>query len=760
MRIIFTLILIILLFIPLISADEYPLLGNPDGYFAVGSGSFNSELTSDTLTGKNIVDGKEAPLIADLDQDGTNELIIVDGGDIRLYDSDLDPVDAYGMYADERISNIQAFNIDDDAYIELIVFYELSEVMDIIEYNGTIFTNTSSFKYGGAGHTDGETMIRCGAINECLMVFAEGDNFAQASDTYAVGFNSTAFGSPVSLITEASTNSLTCMPKIRFMAYNDTDNDGDNEYIATVLQPWLNDKDHLWVFKIDVNNTYLMGVTLEDSNNFDTISPLRNIDPTETLTDAGYRNCYDIYAGNFFTSPLVFDMDASPSNGLETVIGIAKDDEEFNMISLDSDLDQEDDYPEFWNADGQIMSNVMLMDVFSDTGTVDFCVLGHDNDAEELDLLCGSEQSGATYESYEFKYSTDGKFNITLLSYRDMAILSHASQHSAESAVIGVASYNNPDEIITSYGVLMPTGNDFNGSSWIFDLDLLFEFPIEDHACVPVDMDGIGAVDMFCLDDTTLYKIDDGLASEGALITNVDFNPCPIDTIIKVNETIEVYVTVTDQNNPVIGQDRVNVRVYFYYNHNNEMMQNMTNMTSGSIMPFSFTLNDTITGGTIYIEGWDEGSPDEIDTITITPFTVALNGVEFGDVECSIASDAAAEAEEEEDEAASATLTEDAANNGIITGMNTLSNSTGLSGTTIFLIIMIVMSIGVWFEMAKRGFSGSSALGMAAILNVLMIILGVRVGIFSAAMVVIIALIAIVILGVFLGRFITGLSNN
>lgn len=716
-------------------ADDYVNLGKSDGNFNTEAGIFNSGLETDVTRQKTLSGSREAPIIADLDGDGDNEIVIVDSGSLKIYNTKfLTLADSFNLRADERISNILAYDIDGDNYTEIIMFFEVSEYLDIIQYNGTWTTNETSIHYTGVGHDDGETMIRCGALNNCLMVYAEGDNFAQASDTYGVGFNSSAFGSPVSLIIEASTNSVACLPKIRYMWYGDLDyvSETPDVYVATVLQPWLNDKDHLWLFSISVNNTYLMDVTVEDSANYDTNGFLRNINPTEDLTDAGYRNCYDIFAGNFFTSPLVHNIDGTVSDGREIVVGVSVNEDEFTMMSFYSTLSQERDYPEWFNADGYIVSNIILMDVYEDTGLNDFCVLGHDDEEEELDLVCGhSEVSSLPYWAYEFKYSTDGNYNVSQ-AYGELNILTHSGAHYDNSFEVNPLPVHNPDEIITTYGTFSLSDDNYNASIFpMYSLELQYQSPVNDVACVPVDVEGTGSVDIVCLGETSLYYIDDGLSGSPAVLDELSFNPCALTDAIKQNETLEISFKVIDLNNEVLGLDNVNSRVTVYYNDANAMSQNYTNVSSGINHIYTFTLNKTISNGKILIEGWDNGNPETVDTYLAESLTVTSNGVLYGDSECDVDLYTEGEAEEEEeDEGASLTPSD---TNMIKTGVIQINDFLHIGLIGVWLLIIVIVDIVVLYHGHSlfRGLESRYLFAVIMGIDIIMIILGVILSIVS-----------------------------
>ncbi len=149
-------------------------------------------------------------------------------------------------------------------------------------------------------------------------------------------------------------------------------------------------------------------------------------------------------------------------------------------------------------------------------------------------------------------------------------------------------------------------------------------------------------------------------------------------------------------------------------------------------------------------------NPSTVETVTKT-FSVAQTGVETFD--CTSSFTIGLEGVPGVEDVTVATLTVDATDDAITTGVLGLGGISGLAGTTVWLIIMIAFTIGIYFRGADIGWSGSSTTGAIAIANVLFIVIGARLGILSTGLVVIIVLMGVVILGVFLGKFLTGSSD-
>ena len=468
--------------------------------------------------------------------------------------------------------------------------------------------------------------------------------------------------------------------------------------------------------------------------------------------------------GKFYSSPLVFDLDGNSGNGKETAVAISEDFDEFKIITFKANGNTLDRHPKFFDVDGEILSGVMLANVYGDNGKIDFCVLGHDSDEQEIDLVCASENTQGidlpfnlfNSETVEFKFSTDSRFNITN-AFNRQNIISHMGQHQGTIVNIGETGFTNTNELITSYGVFQLSDTTFNGSLFVKSLDLIFTNPVGDSACIPVDAQKSGAEDLICITSGSLFYVDDNLQNEPAFISeNPEFNPCIDAGIVKVNSTMQIKVVVEDGNSDIIGKDLVGSNVTIYAGDSNEISSSFTGVTSGESRFHLFELNKT---GNVDVEirAFDNIASPTVQTVT-TSFTVGINGVEFGD--CQSELDIVLPEEEVVVIITEGTLTEDASDNAITTGILTVIDLTGLAGTTFWLLLMLAFSIAIFFQSASLGWSGNSSLGAIAIINVLFIVIGVRVGVISTGLVVILVVLGVVILGVFLGKFLTGAGTE
>ena len=374
-----------------------------------------------------------------------NEIIIIDLPLVRLLEPvTLNTVIGLNLGVTERVYNVITFDIDDDGLIEIILVLEESEDIRIIEYNGTNIKNDSSISLQNlSGTVDSEFMIKCGRKDNCLLVWNEDINGDSGARLVMTAFNSQNLSSQEFIIEDdLATNHVYCFPKIRSIAYEDYDVDGTDEYIFSAMKFSVNALERLRIQYVDVSDNLTITREFDQDR---TASGGDNLDPFT----AGDDNCETGEFENFYTSPLVFDIE-DESDGLETVVGVAPNSLEFKMTSYfnpQANTGEMDDYPELAEADGNLLSNPFRANAIEDSGNNDFCVLGFLASSQELDLLCANERGVQFPEDTEYKFSTDGKVNLST-TYRQQSILAHSAQHS--TALTGT---DNLNELISSYGI-------------------------------------------------------------------------------------------------------------------------------------------------------------------------------------------------------------------------------------------------------------------------------------------------------------------
>lgn len=755
-----SLITLFLFVIPITIANfDYNETGNYNTYFEQGTGFFNAELSGTDLSTRSVDTPKGVPLVSDLDQDGTNEIIVFDGTGVKFYQNkELDIVNAFS-FPDEDLSNALAYNIDRDNFTEIIIALEDSQVLHIIEYNGSDVTNVS-FTMTGLSHiAGGQIQIKCRAVEDCFMTYANTTGEGSARAVMGVFFNSSTLGTDT-VVYQISGLSRWCKPIIPSIAVADYDRDNIEEYIFAFSERDGADLEpHIFYVNVSYSN-----VVLEE-----------HVIVTDSDADAG-SNCENS-GGNplrGMTAPIVFDIDGSLSNGLETIIAYFVDNDEYVIKSYKGcseegcGITELDDYPEscvgFLNLgncpEASSLSNIIKADIFRGTeGIDDFCVFGYNDEKSELDALCGSESSTRDLfvfdtETMELVLNDSVPFNVSGNPYFYNGIV-HSAQHSSAEP-----TGKNLDEFVTSYGILSADFTDTASA----DLSILFASPKENVSMISVDAEKVGREDLIGLALTNVWYIDDQFSNEGGQITEYSLDPC-IDSTIQINSSSKYLIEVTDKDSLKEGviTDTVGARVIIYQGESNEQDTGWSNnLTSGTTFTFEDELifNKTTGSSTLRIMGRDTGNPDDEDIIDFT-FSVANAGVVKGDCTTTADIPLVSEEVEEEEEVTEPTLTEDATANVVTRALQTISDLTGLGGTTLWLIGMLVMTVLIWYVMAEEnGIGGSATFGTIAMANVLAIILGTRLDIFGTGLVIILVLIIVVILAVFLGKFLTGLHSS
>lgn len=667
-------LMISLLIIPVaISVTNYTQLGDDDNFYIRGNGVFNSNLDPQTdviITPQIFTDPKKSPLINDFDGDGFIEIVILNGITINiLQNKTLTTVDTLTLNAvsSERFSNIIIFDIDGDDSEEIILVGEKSGLLHILNFTGGDLqlqneinaSETITHTVDGSGTSvSGLFTIGCSEPNRCLMAYGS-TNFLTAgggvfaAEIYASYFNSTAVANELQLKDGGTAFDTFCPPKIRHMvtANYDPFSDTDIEFIFTYSRPDVASSDSgddieiFWV-NIESNNSVtleLNTLTTEVGEIFGVESSSVSSMCTNQNTNINYRftgGIGEALPSKFFSAPLVFDANGG-TGGLETIVAMSTDNNEFIMIMYDALGTEVREFPLIQETEGHLISNVFRAEVFDDsTSEQDFCVLGQQSEPqgifnEAVNILCGSLRDANGFGAFNLQtieFRSEDTFGLPFNvsdSFDELQILTHAVEFDES---------NSESEALTSYGVIeLDLNRNIFSACFLAnecDLNLLFENPREDGVVISSDFDNNNLEDLLVLTSTNLFYIDDGF--ENQPVSQLDFttNPC-IDSVWKLNTSVEITVAATDPE-----LDLVQVSATLYDGDGNEDSQISANVSSGTFVPFTFTANKSIGAGTLTMTGVDVENPSQVLTETKT-FSVANNGVEFNDCTTTGSSSAA-----------------------------------------------------------------------------------------------------------------------
>lgn len=512
----------------------YPAFGGPDGrYYSEETNKFNSGNDDWYIAGNPPVGTPVGmPLVADLDNNGEKEIVILTIPSIRIYGANATAqgVEVYGkasyltsaQESDTYFSNMIIYDIDSDGFQEVIVYSVEEKYMYILQYNGTHFwdegfngSNTNWLVGNAEGSSD--VLIGCGDSDGCLMVYSDYSTTAIAGNRYlwASQFDSTSqnVGKQVEITNVGSRGP--CLPKFKSMPF-----DGSSYFFT--FDVWSLGNIRLVKASINSSEHVTFSQVVGTRSSFD-VSP-----------DCGHNRIE-------FTSPTL-NPDFMLESGSEIIYGFMVDDDEFNMVSYYNNLAIIKNYPKFQDATGLIIGNPFVSSAFIDTDSTSVCVIGYSSDHlidedGRLNILCVDETSSHSgpNENVEFIYphSPAPQYNITA------TLVYSVASHSIESISEGPSGHIS--EILTPYGVFSLEDRStacklcFDNSCWvsqICDAEREWNLPLQNQiALISVDFLDKDKEDLIGLTDNSLYYISDGSINRNAYIGEGSFiQPNPDNT--------------------------------------------------------------------------------------------------------------------------------------------------------------------------------------------------------------------------------------
>lgn len=731
--------LFLILLISFVSASDdsnYEIIGGDLQDFNQGYGYFNEALDPFNVDFYSEAIGLSiyAPLVHDLDNDGIKEFITVSHGTgiIRIFQNiSIDPIVSatYDLSEDYWISNPSIVDMDDDGLDE--IFIVTDDRAHLLEYNGTSLSLVSVVPAGGRSNT----ATYCNDDTDLCIVMASGTgghiSLEVVNESSGV-MNTTTF---VVLATGAA-NKNYCLSAIPIIIEKDSDLDGDYEYYASFMQIGSGGNDLGIVYaEIDTN---LGVVTGAGANSGIFYSRSQGF-----TTTASSILCHQAASdpGSMVAPLISFDFDLLHP-GDEFLLAGLYDENEYKMYSIGYDGGFIDDYPELGQADGEVMGSIMKMDAFTDTGEVDACVIGYKPSDNTMSLLCASEQSDDFVEHKEFTYNTqndDWDMSSTNAHINTLATAADMSRDTVETS--------NPDEIVTSFGVLSIYDALNSGTSNIINI---LQNTKGNSTVIPIDYNDDGRSELLIMTKNNLFLASDGFlnsdCSDQNCIFSYSIDPC-LDGTWKINTTLDVTMEIRD-----VDDDVVSGRVILYEGDSNEMDSGWSgNYSSGTTISFNFDVNKTINFGNLKLMARAGDDITVTESINL-PFSVGLDGLENG--ECVTTSYPGFTNITEAGEVGDT----DIGNNSITNTLNWFTDRTGLGGAVLWLIIMIFIGVVILTSLHKTAASGDffMMVGAVGVIEAFMIILGVYLGYFSATLVIIIGIIALAIIGLSFGRKVIG----
>lgn len=560
---------------------------------------------SKTLNTNNML---QPPLIYDINLDGKDELIIASGNDIKIYQNR--SLQLLGIYSSgTEIKEYSAYNYDGERYLVYTTGGAASTASNITILKWNAITNQLNWSASintGLNFASNMLSFACDDVTgRCLAAGANPD----VVNAYSFNLsNSKTYTQAITIEARSNVNDIMCFPSIPDITTGDINNDGINEYALS-----YGEISSIGANVFEVSAAILtVNETNQITTKYDAV--LRSPNFNVGSTCASYRFLY--------TAPLLADVIEGAA--LDLVIGVNSNSNEFKMYSyrwVGNSLSFYDDHPEIFQADGIIISNPILANIFEDTGINDYCVMGFTTN-NATDLLCASDMTSDTPQTRESRTANFTNFFIPQSSTAQNII------HSIQ-AKTNIENGQDISEILTPFGVYS-----IESCSIFGNCNLILEYPL-------TYTDGIASygrltdkpyLDLIYTKANNVYVIDDKFINSNAKIDEYTINPC-ISSVWKQNTTAEISITPRDSDG-----DAVRARMVLYADSENIQDSGwLGNYSSGTTITASFTAYNKTASGKIYLQAQDIKQPDNstYDQIILS-FAVSDDGVVFGDCQTAV----------------------------------------------------------------------------------------------------------------------------
>ncbi len=603
--------------IPEVSIGGYEKFGGNNQDFIGGLGVFSHPDFDYELKTRAFANLDYVPLVKDLNNDNINEIFIIDGTDVKIYHySTLEPITSISTSLTNPIKmsteNLESDNliVCDSSSCEIYSMNVDNSFDLIIKHEFGITTLNDQFNF---------------ECDEDYCVFSYPSISGRYGYLRVLAFNEFNYSVITTLETEGNQvnqyYSRFCSPIVDYMSAIDHDNDGVTEYVFSSI---LEEEYVLGTDRIFIKSVYVNDSAFPNANTVIEKYDYSHIVYNSNNMYNGNFDCEDFDIKRKLSSPLVSDSDSFETNGDEIAFGLQVNANEFKIYQLKSDLDFIQYFPNLFNADGVLLSNPAIFDIFEDSNTDDICIMGYDIVDDMLDLLCGSTEVSfflGTSKSDEFKIDLDefliNNFTVTedfFMSIHNVDMLQQTDQH-------------NSNEILTPYGVLEI---DYDYAN---ELDITWENPInQEMFLLPIDVEGVGKIDLIGLSTNQLFYFDDKLSNQPPTISKdngIEFNPCLTEKTVDFNSSLEVMVRPVDSNG-----NEISSKIELYADSSNEIDSGWSNFyVSGTQIRFGEGLDvdvplifDKITAtGVMRISLRDNFDITQITSYDF-PFTVIYNG--------------------------------------------------------------------------------------------------------------------------------------
>lgn len=523
-------------------------------------------LVVDTLSNNNHI---IEPVIYDIDNDGDEELITVNGNSINIYhintsNNKFNLIDSYNN-GEALLTKFQVLNITGTPTI----YYVTQNDFHKLTYNGTDFVHNNTVVSMSA--TDGG--FGCGEWNGdtdevfCFYNTWDGTTGANAEmELHRINWTDGVANRTNEVNQKACSSAGTRFfnnqkRELQGVVLGDTNDDSKNEAYFS------------W-------GAYCPGGGYNDN-----LVILTQIDQSFNVAEVEIPLCSAGLNQNSpypITKPLIKDIDGGDDDILIGCMSGSGDN--YKVYSYDTNLILTDDFPEVGNVESTIVSNLFLLDCFIDTGIEDVGILGYDEDENELGMLClNNKPTGISDSTREFTPFTvsNATVNSSIVYTANMGYASSSSLFTP----FGILGVQATESILLSEGTL----------STLFDNN-------KDGISIPVSLSN-NPMDLLVVTDTNIWYYDDNFENSNPEIS-IDVNPC---NTVCTNQTGLVTITATD-----VDLDNVRVKLIAYEGEANEQDTGWSSyLASGASIQLSYQANQSTTGSTLKVYAEDNTNESE-----------------------------------------------------------------------------------------------------------------------------------------------------
>jgi hypothetical protein len=600
---------------------EYPSFGGYAEDYYSNDYSFFNQFVDDSIEDVfPFTDVQFMPLVADLDGDETNEIIILADGVIAVLHAIVLPegilfeiIDAYttnATLAGSYWSNMLTYDIDGDSKREIIVHSQQVGHIYIMDFNGSTLVdqgyNWDTYWNVGTPPYSADSMIGCGDDDGCVIIYNDRNRFDTGTTRYLYAnvFNTTKVVTTTQKTIHSNVDQPYCLPKFKDLAY------GNDKYYFT------------WGFY--PGNPYLTGLEVNSTRGIIFTNQYQSYNVMDFGNNCG-RGVTQL------TSPVVIDY--TIDTGMEIGYGTQASLSDFKMVIYKSNYDLIDEYPETFASPGQIISNPFVANSFIDSEHTSLCVVGYQKSYGaygRLTILC------ADFQSEYSGVQNNVVFYHNFLSERDYNITA-TNIYSVGAHSINSIQSNQLSEVLNPYGVF-ELENRANASLFSLcylsqdcDAYIRYEMPIQEEiAVISVDYFNNGYEDLIALSNTNLYYIDDGFINKNAYLGYCTKIQPAIDTIWQIHEQWTEQVIIADNFTHdeadsfimTTGKDVINsyVQTWSFDAVRHSIKENARRLN------ITYTINNPCDGyiNKIAINSWWD-SDDVAEVVTLRVFNDNLN---------------------------------------------------------------------------------------------------------------------------------------